>query len=234
MTEPNILLIDDETVLLESLSSFVQSLGFQATSASTGEEGLRLARTAVSKPDVIVLDLNLPDKSGYEVAQELRNHEETKKIPVVMLTCEDTQERKLEGLRSGVSEYITKPFDLDELELRLRFWLEQRSAQSQLSTEIRIGDAVLNLSSQILSNDTQQVSLTSTELRLLEAFRKNPSRPVSKAELMNSIWSDKQVTPKNIDRMVSLLRKKTEQFGVKVLTIYGRGYQLVTPEEKAS
>lgn len=207
-TQPHILVIDDEPQILRALRTILTSKQFRVTTASRGEEGLTLA--AANPPDVIILDLSLPDIEGLEVCSRLR---EWTQIPIIILSVRDSEREKVVALDKGADDYLTKPFGIEELLARIRVAL-RHYAQTQGSnpnTVIRAGPVEIDLVERIVTRNSVEVRLTATEYKLLAYMAANPGRVLTHRSILSHVWD-----PADVDRVEYLrvyirqLRKKLE------------------------
>ena len=225
---PTILIVEDERKLRELLRGYLERDGMTVLSAGTGAEGLSLA--LASSPDLVVLDLGLPDVSGESVAREIRRNLE---LPIVMLTAKAEQEDRIRGLELGADDYVTKPFSPRELVLRVRAVLRRDgSATGQGAGGVRsFGSAmvVIDEPRRIVTVAGQAVSLTPTEWGILLALSTSPGRVYSRLELMNRARGHEFAGyERSIDSHVKNLRRKIEPDPHTpriVLTVLGGGYR---------
>ena len=211
--------------MADMLDRSLQDRGYAVDVATDGEQALFQA--AVNTYDAIVLDVALPRRSGFSVAQELRA--KGSRVPVLMLTARDAVRDRVAGLDAGADDYLTKPFELDELFARLRALM--RRMPDLLPSEIRIGDLVIDTRSQSVSRAGRQVSLTTKEYALLEFLGRHAGRVVGRAELTDHVWDEHHDPFSNaIEVYVNRLRKKIDCAGMTPLihTHRGVGYRLGT------
>lgn len=209
--------------MADMLDRSLQDRGYAVDVATDGEQALFQA--AVNTYDAIVLDVALPRRSGFSVAQELRA--KGSRVPVLMLTARDAVRDRVAGLDAGADDYLTKPFELDELFARLRALM--RRMPDLLPSEIRIGDLVIDTRSQSVSRAGRQVSLTTKEYALLEFLGRHAGRVVGRAELTDHVWDEHHDPFSNaIEVYVNRLRKKIDAPGMEPLihTHRGAGYRL--------
>jgi len=207
-TQPHILVIDDEVQILRALRTILTANQFKVTVASLGEEGLALA--AAQSPDLIILDLSLPDMDGVEVCERLR---EWTQVPIIILSVRESERDKVIALDKGADDYLTKPFGIEELLARIRVAL-RHSAQNlgtQKSQIINAGFIVIDLALHIVTRSGEEVKLTATEFKLLAYLAANASRVLTNRSILSHVWD-----PEDIDRVEYLrvyirqLRKKLE------------------------
>jgi two-component system OmpR family response regulator len=221
----NVLVVDDEAVLAEMVSMALRYEGWNIATAGDGAAALEAARS--QRPDVVVLDVMLPDMSGLDVLRKLR--EESPQLPVLLLTAKDALEDRIAGLTAGGDDYVTKPFSLEEVVLRLRALLRRTGVTTEDSgAQLVVGDLVLNEDSHEVSRTGEPISLTSTEFELLRFMMRNSKRVLSKAQILDRVWSYDFGGRSNIVELyISYLRKKIDNGREPMIhTLRGAGYVL--------
>ncbi|MGI9126132.1 MAG: response regulator transcription factor, partial [Mycobacterium sp.] len=182
----SILVVDDEPVLAEMISMALRYEGWNIRTAGDGASALAAARE--SRPDAVVLDVMLPDVDGLQVLGALR--EQHPELPVLLLTAKDAVEDRIAGLSAGGDDYVTKPFSLEEVVLRLRALLRRSGISSADSGAlIVVGDLVLDEDSHEVTRAGEPITLTSTEFELLRFLMRNPKRVLSKTQILDRVWS---------------------------------------------
>ncbi len=182
--EPIILVIDDEVQILRALRKILTESHFRVQVAATGEEGLAMA--AAQPPDVIILDLNLPDMDGTQVCAQLRQWTLT---PIIVLSARDEQRQKVLALDKGADDYLTKPFGIDELLARVRVALRHKVRQQQASdTIIQRGTVKIDLARHLVTRAGVDVRLTATEFKLLAYLAQNVGRVLTHRALLTEVW----------------------------------------------
>jgi two-component system OmpR family response regulator len=220
-----ILVVDDEAVLAEMVSMALRYEGWTIVTAADGAEALAAARE--DRPDAVVLDIMLPDMSGLDVLGKLR--EQIPNLPVLLLTAKDAVEDRIAGLSAGCDDYVTKPFSIEEVVLRLRALLRRAGATTDESAaQIVVGDLVLDEDSHEVTRAGAPISLTSTEFELLRFLMQNPKRVLSKAQILDRVWSyDFGGRSNIIELYISYLRKKIDSGREPMIhTLRGAGYVL--------
>jgi len=218
-----ILLIDDDPLIIEFVRRGLLEDGYTVDSAATGSEGLLCAR--VGSYDAVILDVGLPDTSGFTVAQEMRKEGDA--TPILMLTARTGTENLVHGLDSGADDYLTKPFDLRELRARLRA-LTRRGGSTR-TEDIVIGPLSLNRINHDVRMGERPLRLTPKEYRLLEYFMLRPGETVSRTELLEKVWEMNFDPQSNIvDVHVARLRSKLKRFPAspQLETVRGFGFRL--------
>ncbi|MFA5710570.1 response regulator transcription factor [Mycolicibacterium sp.] len=221
----NVLVVDDETVLAEMVSMALRYEGWSISTAGDGAGAIAAART--TRPDVVVLDVMLPDMSGLDVLRRLR--EQNPGLPVLLLTAKDAVEDRIAGLTAGGDDYVTKPFSIEEVVLRLRALLRRTGVTTEDSgAQIVVGDLVLDEDSHDVTRAGEPISLTSTEFELLRFMMRNSKRVLSKAQILDRVWSYDFGGRSNIVELyISYLRKKIDNGREPMIhTLRGAGYVL--------
>lgn len=220
-----VLVVDDEPVLAEMVSMALRYEGWDISTAGDGAAALASARQ--SRPDAVVLDVMLPDMSGLEVLHKLR--EITPELPVLLLTAKDAVEDRIAGLSAGGDDYVTKPFSLEEVVLRLRGLLRRTGVTEEGGgAQLVVGDLVLDEDSHDVTRAGDLITLTSTEFELLRFLMRNPKRVLSKAQILDRVWSYDFGGRSNIVELyISYLRKKIDSGRPPMIhTLRGAGYVL--------
>ncbi|GAA3559005.1 response regulator transcription factor [Amycolatopsis ultiminotia] len=220
-----VLVVDDETTLAELVSMALRMEGWDVRSAGTGAEAVRVARDF--RPDAVVLDVMLPDFDGLEVLRRMRT--ETPYLPVLFLTAKDAVEDRIAGLTAGGDDYVTKPFSLEEVALRLRGLLRRAGGVSGAGgSQLVVGDLTLDEDSREVHRGGDLVPLTATEFELLRYLMRNPRRVLSKAQILDRVWSYDFGGQANIVELyISYLRKKIDADREPMIhTMRGAGYVL--------
>lgn len=224
------LVVDDERALSELVSMALKFEKWDVQTAASGLEAVAKARDF--QPDVIVLDIMLPDFDGLEVMRRIRAAGAN--VPVLFLTAKDSVGDRVAGLTAGGDDYVTKPFSLEELVARLR-GIVRRTVATQVvaeSPEIQVGDLVLNEDSYEVRRGDTAIELTATEFELLRYLMRNPKRVLSKAQILDRVWSyDFGGRSSIVEIYISYLRKKIDTLGPAMIhTVRGVGY-VIRPVE---
>jgi two-component system phosphate regulon response regulator PhoB len=226
MSKPKILIIEDERSLVEPLTYNLEREGYEVMVAMDGQDGLRQAQ--VRLPDLIVLDLMLPVKPGLEVCRELKSGVQTRHIPIVMLTARAEESDQLMGFAVGADDYVTKPYSMKVLLERIKKELRRREARETAGqTGIFESQGVLiDRHRHRAQFEGEELTLTPTEFRLLEAMLRQPGRAFTRHELMDSaIGEDAVVLERTIDVHVKSLRRKLGAGQDLIETVRGVGYR---------
>ncbi|MFE0463031.1 response regulator transcription factor [Kitasatospora sp. NPDC058965] len=252
--EAFLLVVDDEPNIRELLSASLRFSGFRVESAGTGEEAL--AAIAVERPDLVVLDVMLPDLDGFTVVERLREQTRRQQIthpaglsarpgrprpgdhlPVLFLTAKDGTEDKVHGLAAGADDYVTKPFSLEELIARIRAILRRAGGPAE-DGRLTVADLTLDPLAHEVTRDGKPVSLSPTEFKLLHYLMANVGRVVSKAQILDHVWAyDFGGDLSIVESYISYLRRKLDSgpdHGPKLIhTVRGIGYALRRPPQPA-
>jgi two-component system, OmpR family, response regulator len=224
----HVLVVDDEPVLAELVSMALRYEGWDIATAGDGAAAIELARS--NPPDVVVLDVMLPDMSGLDVLRRLRELQPG--LPLLLLTARDSVEDRIAGLTAGGDDYVTKPFSIEEVVLRLRALLRRTGVANDTSdAQIVVGDLVLDEDSHEVTRAGDAISLTATEFELLRFMMRNARRVLSKAQILDRVWSYDFGGRSNIVELyVSYLRKKIDSGREPMIhTLRGAGYVLRPP-----
>ena len=220
------LVVDDEQTLAELLTMALRYEGWDVRSAGDGTGAVSAAREF--RPDVVVLDVMLPDVDGFEVLRRLRS--EAPDVPVLFLTARDAVEDRVAGITAGGDDYVTKPFSLEEVVARLRGLLRRAAAATVVRGDagLAVGDLVLDEDSHEVTRSGRQIDLTATEFELLRYLMRNPRRVLSKAQILDRVWNYDFGGQSNIVELyISYLRKKIDAGNAPMIhTVRGAGYVL--------
>ena len=222
-----VLVVDDEPNIVDVISMALRFQGFEVESAGTGADAI--AAVAAFKPELIVLDVMLPDMEGFDVARRLGA--ERARVPIIFLTARDSTEDKIRGLTIGGDDYVTKPFSLEELIARIRSVLRRAGLAEPESSRLTFEDVELDEDAHEVTRDGEVVELTATEYRLLRYLMLNPRRVLTRAQLLEHVWEyDFGGDARVLETYVSYLRKKLDRHGPPLIhTVRGVGYALRPP-----
>lgn len=221
-----ILVVDDEATIRDLLAGALRFAGFEVETAASGAEAVRAA--ASSRPDVILLDVMMPDGDGFEVARLLRAGPGG--IPVVFLTARDQVTDRVTGLNLGADDYVTKPFSLDEVLARIRAVLK-RARKAAPGSRLRVADLDLDEDAHEVRRAGEVITLTPTEFRLLRFLMNNAGRVMTRGQIRNYVWDHGTAGDSNlVESCVSYLRRKIDQREPRLIhTIRELGYVLRIP-----
>src|SRR3954453_22955705 len=220
-----ILVVDDEAAITDLLSTALRYIGYQVATASTGHAALDAAANAA--PDLVVLDVMLPDLDGFEVCRRLRDQRDF--VPVIFLSARDTEDDRVKGFVRGGDDYVTKPFSLQELTLRIGALLRRvHGADDDGAARLRYRDLEMDEDRHQVWRAGREVELSPTEFRLLRCFLLNPERVLSKQQILDHVWQyDFNGEDNVVETYVSYLRRKLDAAEPRLLrTVRGFGYVL--------
>jgi two-component system, OmpR family, alkaline phosphatase synthesis response regulator PhoP len=224
-----ILIVEDERDILQLVKLYLEKEGYRTVTALTGAEGLNSAKS--DKPDLIILDLMLPEIDGLEVCKRIRASQETAMLPIIMLTAKAEESDTVIGLELGADDYVTKPFSPKALVARVKamFRRMDRNQQENL-TVLRYGLLTLDLSRHEVKVRGKDVSLTAKEFGLLEHLLRNPGRVLTREVLLNHVWGyDYFGTTRTVDVHVRRLKQKIPLLDDAILSVKSLGYKLKDP-----
>ncbi len=222
-----ILVVDDEPDLLELVRFNLSQNGYQVDTASSVNEALE--RLRLSPPDLLILDLMLPDFPGTDLCRRIRGDQRLAELPIIMLTARSAEVDRVVGLELGADDYVTKPFSPRELSLRVKAVLRRRNVPTTEKTPLSHGSLRLDPSSYRCYVDETEVGLTAKEFRLLESLMSRPGRVMTREHLLDEVWgSDITVTSRTIDTHLKRLREKLGTGGNLIETVRGVGYRFAT------
>ena len=226
--EARILLVEDEPSLIFTLQDTLESEGFHVTVLTSGADVLR--QVGELRPDLILLDVMLPGRSGLDVCRDLR--EGQIEVPVIMLTALDRESDKVTGLDTGADDYVTKPFGVKELLARIRVQLRRRASSSEGGADhLRLGSIEVNLRKGLVFRPgSSPIPLSTREVQIIRYFMQNANKPVSRDDLLEQVWNYEQtMNTRTVDVHVSKLRNKIEGDSDEprfLTTLHGVGYML--------
>jgi len=229
-----VLVIEDEVDLATTLEYNLTAEGFQVRLAHSGHKGLAAAM-AEPLPDIIVLDLMLPDLSGTEICRRLREQERTRDIPIVMCTAKGEEIDRVVGFEVGADDYVVKPYSVRELILRIRALLRRVHRVEGEPSTIRFGRLKIDRDAHRAWVDEAEIGLTALEFRLLHAFLTRRGRVQTRDALLGDVWGiDADVTTRTVDTHVKRLREKLGDAGAYIETLRGVGYRFKDQPDEAA
>jgi two-component system phosphate regulon response regulator PhoB len=224
--KPTILVAEDETALITLLRYNLEREGYRVVEAVDGEEALLVAEE--EKPDLVLLDWMLPQLSGIEVCRRLRSRQESRNVPIIMLTARSEENDRIRGLDTGADDYMTKPVSIPELLARIRAVI--RRIRPGLAEDIvKIGDIEMDRAAHRVRRSGKEIHLGPTEYKLLDHLIQHPGRVFSREQLLDAVWgSDVYVEARTVDVHVGRLRKalNVEGVGDPIRTVRSAGYAL--------
>jgi two-component system alkaline phosphatase synthesis response regulator PhoP len=227
---PKVLLIEDEPDLAQGIRDALEYDGYQVVLARDGDEGLRL--TLETRPDLIVLDVMLPKKSGIDLCRDLRQRRV--EAPIVMLTARGQESDKILGLEVGADDYMTKPFSIQELLARMRAHLRRVNRQLDGSAILRFGDVQVNFRKLEALKAGRALDLTAREFAILRCLVDHRYQVVTRNQLLDEVWGvESNPVTRTVDNHIVKLRQKLEDVPAEpryILTVHGVGYRFVLPD----
>ena len=228
--EARLLVVEDEPNIRELLATSLRFAGFEVLTAANGAEAVKLATTA--SPDLVVLDVMLPDVDGFTVTRKIR--ETGRHVPIVFVTARDSTDDKIKGLTVGGDDYVTKPFSLDEVVARIRAVLRRTRGEQDDESSLRFEDLELEEDSHEVRRAGRIIETSPTEFKLLRYLMLNPNRVLSKAQILDHVWDyDFRGESGIVESYISYLRRKIDTEGLPPLihTKRGVGYVLKMPPD---
>ena len=227
-----ILIVEDEQDMVQVLEYNLAREGYNLRSAPTGERALEeIVREPL--PDLVLLDLMLPDMSGTEVCRRIRENGQTRDIPVMMLTAKGEEIDRVVGFEVGADDYVTKPFSVRELMLRVKAILRRSRGEDRGAEQIVFGLLTVDIPGHKVSVHGEDVALTALEFKLLNAFMERKGRVQTRDVLLNDVWDiHADVTTRTVDTHVKRLREKLGAAGEYIETIRGVGYRFCSTPDR--
>jgi two-component system OmpR family response regulator len=224
-----VLVVDDEANIAELVATALRYEGFEVRTAADGAGALAAVRDLA--PDLVVLDVMLPDADGFELQTRIRA--DGQQVPVLFLTARDAVEDRIRGLTLGADDYMTKPFSLEELVARVHAVLRRTSSEAAVSHRLSFADLELDDETREVRRGTRRIELSPTEFSLLRYLLLNSRKVLSKAQILDHVWQyDFGGDGRIVETYISYLRKKIDQDGPALIhTRRGVGYSLRMPEE---
>ncbi len=225
MSAKKILIVEDEKKIVDIIKAYLEKEGYNAITAYDGQLALELAKS--HSPDLIILDLMLPEISGWDVCRALRKMSD---IPIIMLTARDEVADKIVGLELGADDYVTKPFSPNELVSRVRAVLRRSEDRISPKTMLKVADLTIDVEKRTVYRGSKAIELTPMEFDIIRALAEKPGRVYSRMQLLDLVQSETyEGYERTIDSHIKNLRKKIEPDPVSpkyIITIYGVGYKL--------
>lgn len=228
MAKSKVLIVDDEQDVTELLEFNLRSAGYDVISAEDGPTALKKARESL--PDLIVLDVMLPEMDGTEVCKQLRRDAATARIPIIMLTAKASEIDRVLGLELGADDYVTKPFSPRELVLRVRGLLRRGLPADEPHEMIQVGDLVVDIPRHQVTVKGKRIDLTATEFKLITTLAQRRGRVQSREQLLQDVWEyDSLIDTRTVDTHMRRLREKLGVAAKYLDTVRGVGYRFVEP-----
>jgi DNA-binding response OmpR family regulator len=224
--KPKILVVDDEPEAVELVEFNLKQAGYAVTTAADGAEALKKARAQI--PDLIVLDVMLPEMDGFEICKTLRLDPATARVPILMLTAKAAEIDRVLGLELGADDYLTKPFSPRELLLRIKKIIARGQVEEKPNDQMRFGDLLIDLPRHLASWKNKPIELTATEFKLLTILAQRAGRVQSRDSLLRDVWEyDSLIDTRTVDTHMRRLREKLGGASKHLDTVRGVGYRFV-------
>ena len=218
-----IAVIEDNQINIDLIRYQLQVEGFEIVIAKTGGEGLKMIKD--QEPDLILLDIGLPDIDGFELCKVLRSDEKTKNYPIIMLTARIEDSDRIEGLRLGADDYITKPYNAEELILRIRNLLKRTNKYKESGSFLKVKDLSIDFNKREVKISNKTISLTFSEYQILTMLVESPGKIINKKEINKIIFNiSEDVDSRTVDTHIHSLRKKIESSSCLINTIRSVGF----------
>jgi DNA-binding response OmpR family regulator len=225
MATKKILIVEDEKKIVDIIKAYMEKEGYHVIVAYDGKAALDLAQS--HSPDLIILDLMLPEISGWDVCRALRKNSD---VPIIMLTARDEATDKIVGLELGADDYVTKPFNPNELVSRVRAVLRRSENRTSRKTILKVADLIIDTGKRTVYRSNKTIELTPMEFDLLRVLAENPGRVYNRMQLLDIVQGETyEGYERTIDSHIKNLRKKIEVDPIKpnyIITVYGVGYKL--------
>jgi two-component system phosphate regulon response regulator PhoB len=220
-----ILIVEDEPDAAELLAFNLRAGGHEVNLVEDGGRGLKVAQT--TRPDLILLDHMLPTMSGIEVCRALRSDPATQDLPIIMLTARAAESDRVKGFECGADDYVTKPFSMRELLLRVQSVLKRRQPIKGMGQQLQVGELTVDLAAQTARVKSEEVRLTSIEMKLLTMLVRAPGQVVTRAQLLRDVWQYAETSDtRTVDSHIKRLRGKLGPLAHYIETVQGVGYMV--------
>jgi DNA-binding response OmpR family regulator len=224
-----ILVVDDEPDALELIRFNLEKAGYKVGTAADGAEALRKVQSF--SPDLVVLDWMLPELDGLEICKTIRNEPATAALPIIMLTAKTSEIDRILGLEIGANDYVTKPFSVRELMLRIKKQLQHKLNSEEAEGQLQFSNVVVDIDRHRVTTGGKPIQLTSIEFKLLTALVKRRGRVQSREQLLKDVWEyDTGIDSRTVDTHMRRLRQKLGPSGRMLDTVRGFGYRLLEAE----
>ena len=219
-----ILIVEDEPDIRDTLSYNFEKEGFKVLSSADGKSALKLLES--NKPNIVILDLMLPDMSGLDLCRQIKNDKKLSNTSIIMLTAKSEEIDRIVGFELGADDYVTKPFSVRELILRVKVLIKKHISTEQKDTSITLGSIYMNLDAHEVRINKQDIILTALEFKLLRHLLQRKGRVQTRDQLLGDVWGySSEVTTRTVDTHIKRLREKLGVFADYIQTIRGVGYK---------
>lgn len=220
---PLVLVADDDEHILELISFYLNRSGYRVELARTGTEALR--KVTESHPELLILDITMPGPDGFQICRSLRRRS---RVPIILLTARSSDVDKIAGLRFGADDYVTKPFNPDELMARVKAILRRSNEESTVKSanNVILGNLVVRIASREIQVAGESIAMTPKEFDLLATLAKFHGTALDRDQLLDLVWGTSFYAHRTVDVHVSRLRNKLSPHGIQIDTVWGVGYRL--------
>ena len=219
-----ILIVEDEPDIRDTLSYNFEKEGFEVLSSPNGKSALKLLES--NEPNIVILDLMLPDMSGLDICRQIKNDKKLSDTSIIMLTAKSEEVDRIVGFELGADDYVTKPFSIRELILRVKVLIKKHTTTEHKDTSISLGSIYMNLDAHVVKINKKDIILTALEFKLLKHLLQRKGRVQTRDQLLGDVWGySSEVTTRTVDTHIKRLREKLGVFADYIQTIRGVGYK---------
>ena len=219
-----ILIVEDEPDIRDTLSYNFEKEGFEVLSSPNGKSALKLLES--NEPNVVILDLMLPDMSGLDICRQIKNDKKLSDTSIIMLTAKSEEVDRIVGFELGADDYVTKPFSIRELILRVKVLIKKHTTTEHKDTSISLGSIYMNLDAHVVKINKKDIILTALEFKLLKHLLQRKGRVQTRDQLLGDVWGySSEVTTRTVDTHIKRLREKLGVVADYIQTIRGVGYK---------
>ena len=219
-----ILIVEDEPDIRDTLSYNFEKEGFEVLSSPNGKSALKLLES--NKPNIVILDLMLPDMSGLDLCRQIKNDKMLSNTSIIMLTAKSEEVDRIVGFELGADDYVTKPFSVRELILRVKVLIKKHTTPENKDSSISLGSIYMNLDAHEVQINEKDIILTALEFKLLKHLLQRKGRVQTRDQLLGDVWGySSQVTTRTVDTHIKRLREKLGVVADYIQTIRGVGYK---------
>ena len=219
-----ILIVEDEPDIRDTLSYNFEKEGFEVLSSPNGKSALKLLES--NEPKIVILDLMLPDMSGLDICRQIKNDKKLSDTSIIMLTAKSEEVDRIVGFELGADDYVTKPFSIRELILRVKVLIKKHTTTEHKDTSISLGSIYMNLDAHVVKINKKDIILTALEFKLLKHLLQRKGRVQTRDQLLGDVWGySSEVTTRTVDTHIKRLREKLGVVADYIQTIRGVGYK---------
>ena len=219
-----ILIVEDEPDIRDTLSYNFEKEGFKVLSSPNGKSALKLLES--NEPNIVILDLMLPDMSGLDICRQIKNDKKLSDTSIIMLTAKSEEVDRIVGFELGADDYVTKPFSVRELILRVKVLIKKHTTTEHKDTSISLGSIYMNLDAHVVKINKKDIILTALEFKLLRHLLQRKGRVQTRDQLLGDVWGySSEVTTRTVDTHIKRLREKLGVVADYIQTIRGVGYK---------